>query len=656
MSRSGTRRTEAKSRHSNTPPRRQQWKQQLGWLFAAGAIVTICVMFRSTIEGEREVRAQTSIAAQQKTGVTNESLPPVEEPKHDVMAIVNGKDISRRDLIDACMHRYGEEILESIVNKRLIEGHCRRRGIQITKQDINAEIDRMAKRFKLGRQQWFQMLQKERGIGPQEYARDIVWPTLALRKLAASEIEVSEEELQKAIEKNYGESIRARLIAVSNAELAAKLHAELIENPDQFARLAIEHSLDVNSASIGGLIQPIRRHMGDLAIEREVFSLQPGQISSVVKVANQFVLLKCEDRIYAQPGAATEEVEQQLVEKIKDNKLRQEAHKLFAILQKSATIQNVYNNPQLRETMPGVVATVNGDRILTKELGQECLLRHGKEVLEGEISRLLLKQALKQSALTITDADLESELSHAAELAGVIDPNGKADLAKWIAMATAQQGLTQKQYMHNSVWPSAALKKLAASEVHVMDEDVEKSFEANYGERVRCRAIVLSNMRRAQEVWDKARRNPTLDFFGDLAEQYSVEPTSKALRGEVPPLRRFGGQPKLEKIAFGLQPNQLSGIIQVGDKFIILRCEGRTKPVDIDLNVVQADLHRDILEKKMRVAMGEKFDAIYDNARIDNYLAGTSHAPAAPRAVSPPVRREATLRRDTAVRPAAGRQ
>ena len=32
------------------------------------------------------------------------------------------------------------------------------------KADIEAEIDRMASRFKLGREQWFELLQDERGI------------------------------------------------------------------------------------------------------------------------------------------------------------------------------------------------------------------------------------------------------------------------------------------------------------------------------------------------------------------------------------------------------------------------------------------------------------------------------------------------------------
>jgi len=615
------------------------WKHQLGWIVVAVVVLALVFQFRE-VEGDRTAVAksprQIGRSAQTKNAT---KLPRKEHPQHDVMALVNGKDISRRDLTSACVKRYGEDVLESLVNKRLILSHCEARNITITQQEIGAEVNRMAKRFKLGREQWFEMLEKERGISPEEYTRDIVWPTLALRKLAADKVVPTREEIDNAYQRDFGEMVGARLIAVNDADLARQLHTQLTADPSTFARVAIEHSIDVNSASVGGLIQPIRHHVGDPAIEREAFQLQPGQISPVISVSSQHVILKCENRI-APRRVNRAEVEQQIVEKLKDEKLRGVANTLFAQLQSAATTVNVYNNPQLRETLPGVVATVNGDRITMKQLGQECLLRHGEEILETEISRMLLEQTLQRANLEITEADLQTEVSHAAVLAGVIDPQGKADLEKWFMAVTEEQGIQQEQYLRDSVWPSAALKKLTAQEVEVTEEDLQKSFEANYGERVRCRAIVLPSMRRAQEVWDKARKNPSTQYFGDLAAEYSVEPTSKALRGEVPPLQRFGGQPQLENAAFALQPGQLSGIVQVGDKFIVLRAEGRTQPMDINLAIVRGDLHRDIYEKKLRIAMNEKFESIRKQSRIDNYLAGTSHAP----------RGQAKIRQDSAIR------
>jgi parvulin-like peptidyl-prolyl isomerase len=200
------------------------------------------------------------------------------------------------------------------------------------------------------------------------------------------------------------------------------------------------------------------------------------------------------------------------------------------------------------------------------------------------------------------------------------------------------------------VWPSAALKKLTGGKVNVTDEDIQKGYLANYAERVRCRAIVLGTMRKAQEVWAKARQNPSADYFGDLAEEYSIEPTSKALRGEVPPIQKFGGQPQLEDVAFQLQPGELSGIIQLGNAFVILRCEGRTTPVAVSLAEVHDILYEDIYEKKLRIAMGEKFEEIRSRSRIDNFLAGTTQAPDR---IKPDPNRP-NPRVDTAVRPSGG--
>jgi hypothetical protein len=60
-------------------------------------------------------------------------------------------------------------------------------------------------------------------------------------------------------------------------------------------------------------------------------------------------------------------------------------------------------------------------------------------------------------------------------------------------------------------------------------------------------------------------------------------------------------------------------------------------------------LHEDIYEKKLRMAMGEKFEEIRSRARIDNYLAGTSQAPERVKDPSPE-----NPRMDTAVRPTSG--
>ena len=61
-------------------------------------------------------------------------------------------------------------------------------------------------------------------------------------------------------------------------------------------------------------------------------------------------------------------------------------------------------------------------------------------------------------------------------------------------------------------------------------------------------------------------------------------------------------------------------MIQIGDKFIFLLCEGVTKPVAVDPEEVQDVLYTDILEKKQRVMMSRRFQQILDQASIENIL------------------------------------
>ena len=225
---------------------------------------------------------------------------------------------------------------------------------------------------------------------------------------------------------------------------------------------------------------------------------------------------------------------------------------------------------------------------------------------------------------------MREEVGRAAMSFGYIGTNGEPDLEAWMNAISEQEGIGQKEYVRDAVWPTVALKQLVGDRVQITDEDIEKGFEANYGERVEVLAIVLSDHRIAQTVWDMARKNTSREFFGQLASQYSIEPISKANMGEIPPIARHGGQPQIENEAFNLDPNGelkgLSAIVATNGKFIIMKCLGRTIPVVEQLADVKGELAKDIREKKLRIAMADEFDRLREAAQIDNFLAGTSQS------------------------------
>jgi parvulin-like peptidyl-prolyl isomerase len=558
-----------------------------------------------------------------------QSTPPVGSAvgpgQLNIVARVNGEMISREVLAQECLRHYGVQVLESMVNRQLIAEDCKRRGVVLDKGEIDAEINRMASRFNLSVEQWFKMLKQERGIKPAEYANDIVWSTLALRKLAGDRLQISDEELAAEFECQYGPAVRARLIVKADRQQAEQIRAEAAANPANFGNLAKDKSDDA-SAAVKGVIQPIRKHAGYKEIEQAAFTMKDGEVSPVIQVGNQFAVIKREQLV---PGADVklEQVRPRLEEILKDRKMRTAAHDVFSQLQQEAKIQNVFNDPVLSKQMPGVAATINGTPISLRDLAEECIERHGEEVLLGTINRKLLEQAAKKAKVTVTEADLDAEIARAAASTLKLKADGSPNVEAWLKMVTEQQHISVEVYRHDSVWPSVALKKLVGTDVQVTEEDLRRGFEANYGPRVRCRAIVVNNPRMAQRVWELARRDLSPETFGRLAAQYSIEPGSRANEGEVPPIKKWGGQPVLEREAFTLKPGELSSIIQADDKFVILLCEGFTEPIGVDFASVRDVLIEDIREKKLRLSMSNYFDDLKEKATIDNFLAGTSQSP-----------------------------
>lgn len=613
-----------------------KWKRRFLTAVASLGVIGVCVAIRS-IGGSNPAGAQIpSLNGKKDAGQQPAAAPGPGNPapaqngkatssQQNIVAAVNGEQIQRQELAQECLAQFGNEVLEGVMNKYLIVGYCDKMGVKVTRQDVDEEIGRLAKKFSIPVEQWMQMLQQERGIGPDQYRNDIIWPTLALRKLASERIQPTPKEIDDAFEAQYGVAVRARLIVLDDAATAAQVLAKANANPDEFGALARKYSKDPTSASLNGLIHPIRRHVGDPLVEDAAFKLKEGEISPVIEAHGQFAILKCEGQT-PPTGFTKDQMRSRLEEFVRERKLRGVSADVFKKLQDESQIVNVYNDPQKRVQSPGVAATINGKTITIRELSEECIARHGDQVLEQMINRKLLEQELKKRNLKVTPQEMDGEIARAALSAGRITKTGKPDVEAWMKSVLDDQKVSQEKYLQDSVWPSTALK-LIAGDVKVTDEDIQRGFKANFGPRAQVRAIVLDSQRRAQEAWQKARENPSVEFFGKLAEQYSIEPASRANQGHVPPIQQFGGQPDLEKEAFALKPGEISGIIQVMNNYVILFLEGYTDPVKVKLEEVRNDIYEDIREKKLRLAMAREFERMKDEAGIDNFLTGSSHAP-----------------------------
>ena len=601
----------------------------VGSLLIAGLLVSEASTFAQSTTRTRQAKSRTTQPRRTGTSTkrtntrkTSSSSKSSGSSATNVAAVVNGESITNSHLARQCLDRFGEQVLESLVNKFLILQECERKGIKITPKDIDTEIANIASKFNLTVENWLSLLQNERQVSPQQYRDDIIWPTLALKRLVRDELKVTKEDIDREFESEYGPKVQVRMISTKSKKKAQQILAEVNKNPKAFPTIAKNKSEDPNSAAARGLIPPIRKHMGDENIERIAFGLKPGQISGVIPFASEFVILKCERHIPATEISPQYQkmARERLRDRIVDNNLRQASANLSRKLQEDAKVVNVWNDEVKRKQMPGVAALINGKKISISKLAQECVARRGPEVLDSEINYVLLKQELKKRGDAVSKDELIAEIRRAAASVG------RQDHEKWLEELTEQENISVQIYVRDAVWPTVALKKLVADQVTVSAEDLKKGFEANYGPGVEVLAIVLSNQRIAQEVWRMARANKTKEFFGELASKHSIEPVSRANMGEVPPIRRFSGQELIEKEAFTLTAKDpLSGIVSVEDRHIIMFYLGRTKPVVAEMDdEVKAELSREIREKKMRLAMANEYDRLKESSQIVNYLTGRS--------------------------------
>lgn len=560
------------------------------------------------------------------TPASTKGAAPTQAPNPNigpsVVATVNGASISLADLANQCRQRFGDDVLEDLINKTLILQACQAQNVSVSQKDVDDEIARTASKFNLSTSMYLKLIEDERGITPEQYASDVIWPMLALRGLSKDRIAVSPQEIDQAFQSEFGPKVQVRMIASKDPQKIASLRQQAVAKPDSFKTLAKENSEDASSASVEGLLPPIRKYTGDDELEAIAFGLQPDEISKVFAAGDIHIILQCVKHLPPTnpPGPQMQEIQNRIRLDLEDRKLRGMAETVYTTLRQSASVVTVYGHKELESQYPGVAAVINRQNLPMDSFDQACVKRHGKQILEGEINRKLIEDALTNAKLQVTQADIDGEIARAADYFGYVNKDGTPNIQEWMKHVLAEDGVTMEIYVRDAIWPTVALKKLIDGKVQVTEEDLRKGYESNYGSRAEVLAIVLSNQRTAQTVWEMARGNNSEQFFGDLANQYSVEPSSKSNFGRVPALRRFSGQPNLEKAAFDLKPGDISGIIEVGGQYVILKSQGFTTPVTTDFNAVKDELYKDILEKKQRVAMDAHMTKMIEAAEIANFL------------------------------------
>ncbi|MFH1302550.1 MAG: peptidylprolyl isomerase [Planctomycetota bacterium] len=271
------------------------------------------------------------------------------------VAKVGSMVITEDELARECLALYGPEVLENVVNRAIIEQACQKAGVAVEQAEVHAEVEKIAKRFNLDTKTWYEMLLAERKMNPNQYRHNVIWPMLALRKLAGQQTALTEDQVQKAFARDYGPRVKARMIMLDNLNRAQKIWDDVKRNPADFERVARDYSIEPSSRALGGAIQPIPQYSENESLWKAAFKLKENEVSGIIQIGlSRYAILLCEG--HTEPVVTNiGEVKNQLLEQLNEEQAQEAVARVFKKLKDETRVDNYITN-----TTTGGVSQTSG--------------------------------------------------------------------------------------------------------------------------------------------------------------------------------------------------------------------------------------------------------------------------------------------------------
>lgn len=246
--------------------------------------------------------------------------------------------ITREELGEYLIARFGAERLELLANKKIIDMECKKAGIEVTAAEVEERLNNDLAGLSVDRKTFVDQVLKNYKKTLYEWKEDVLRPQLMLAKLVRGRVKVTDEDLKKAYDAYYGEKVDCRLIMWSRGEEKAAMQAygRIRDSEEEFNRAARAQKSNT-LASAGGKIRPISRNTtGNEELEKAAFSLQSGEVSALVGTPEGIVCIKCDKRIPADTSVALDSVKEKLSKEIFEKKVNAEIPVVFAEMRKKA--------------------------------------------------------------------------------------------------------------------------------------------------------------------------------------------------------------------------------------------------------------------------------------------------------------------------------
>jgi parvulin-like peptidyl-prolyl isomerase len=257
------------------------------------------------------ILAGVAVGATAAGAAAQDAAPPAPLPQ--AAATVGGVAIPSAKLVELLVASYGKNMLEQLIALELVRQEAAEKGITITEQDVEAELEQTARQGGFTREmgdlrKLLAEYSREKGYSWAEFDLTIR-RNAYLRKLVEPAFKLEEAVLRAEYDRLYTEKVEVRIIRTQDPFNALGARQRL-RNGEDFGQVAREMSNDASGVD-GGLLPPFSRgsFTGAMkAFEEAAFALTaPGDVSAPVGAAGAFYVIKLLRRV-APEGKSYEQV------------------------------------------------------------------------------------------------------------------------------------------------------------------------------------------------------------------------------------------------------------------------------------------------------------------------------------------------------------
>jgi len=248
-----------------------------------------------------------------------------------------------------------------------------------------------------------------------------------------------------------------------------------------------------------------------------------------------------------------------------------------------------------------------------------------KQALESLIIEELLNEKVKELNITITDQDVEDQIAGLIKSQNLTQEDFEARIvARGMSIDQIKENIKKMPpYKYNKLFGLQLKGKISVTEADAKDYYTQNSAQFQATEQVRASHILIkpdtsdpntdSNdakaaaKAKAEELLEKAKQ-PDADF-AQLAKDNSACPSS-VKGGDLNFFKRGQMVPEFDKVAFELEPGQISDVVKTQFGYHIIKVTDKKKTSKKSYKEVKEGLISMLKNQKKRTAVREYIESL----------------------------------------------